>query len=297
MKLKQPQLVYGHGFIHAVRAAEIRWASAPEVTFRGPHRLLNSLFKTDHQQTPIVMSMNPFRPTQRRWRIAWLLALGVLVNYFDRVNLSVSHDALITTFGISNIAFGYLSGAYNWTYALCQLPVGVVLDRFGIRRIGRVSTFIWSVASFAAAAASGLGSFFGARFLLGVGEAPTFPASAKAIGHWFPPKERTFSTALFDSSAKFGLAIGAPLIGILLLRIGWRWSFAATGFISLAYFALFWRVYRDPQEDSHLTGEERQAHPGTQGARPAGNNPAACIAGVLAPPAKGVGACAGVWIV
>lgn len=202
--------------------------------------------------------MNPFRPSQRRWRIAWLLALGVLVNYFDRVNLSVSHDALITTFGISNIAFGYLSGAYNWTYAMCQLPVGVVLDRFGIRRIGRISTFIWSLASFAAAAATGLGSFFAARFLLGVGEAPTFPASAKAIGHWFPPKERTFSTALFDSAAKFGLAIGAPLIGILLLRIGWRWSFAATGFISLAYFALFWLVYRDPQEDPHLTGEERR---------------------------------------
>jgi sugar phosphate permease len=204
-----------------------------------------------------VISTNPFLPSQRRWRIAWLLALGVLVNYFDRVNLSVSHDALIATFGISNIAFGYLSGAYNWTYALCQLPVGVVLDRFGIRRVGRISSLIWSAASFAAAAATGLGSFFGARFLLGVGEAPTFPASAKAIGHWFPPKERTFSTAMFDSAAKFGLAIGAPLIGILLLKIGWRWSFAATGFISLAYFLLFWLVYRDPQEDLHLTDAER----------------------------------------
>ena len=113
-------------------------------------------------------------------------ALGVLVNYFDRVNLSVSHAALVTTFGISNITFGYLSGAYNWTYALCQLPIGVLLDRFGIRRVGRISTFLWSVASFAAAVTPELGGFFGARFLLGVGEAPTFPANAKAIGHWFP---------------------------------------------------------------------------------------------------------------
>ena len=205
-----------------------------------------------------MSSINPFRPSQRRWRIAWLLALGVLVNYFDRVNLAVSHAALITTFGISNVAFGFLSGAYNWTYALCQLPIGVVLDRFGIRRIGRISTFIWSMASFAAAVATGLGSFFGARFLLGVGEAPTFPASAKAIGHCIPPKERTFSTAVFDSAAKFGLAIGAPLIGVLLLKIGWRWSFAATGFISLGYFLLFWLVYRDPQEDPQLTVAERR---------------------------------------
>src|ERR1700749_3120693 len=84
----------------------------------------------------------------RRWRIAWLLGLGVLVNYFDRVNLSVSHDALVSAFGISDITFGYMLAAYNWSYALCQLPMGVVLDRFGVRRVGRVSTFIWSIACF-----------------------------------------------------------------------------------------------------------------------------------------------------
>src|SRR5580698_10353269 len=121
---------------------------------------------------------------RRRWRIAFLLAVGVLVNYFDRVNLSVAHAALITTFAISNITFGYLSSAYNWTYAACQLPIGVVLDKFGVRRVGRFGTFLWSAASFAAAATPNLSGFFGARFLLGVGEAPAFPANAKAIGLW-----------------------------------------------------------------------------------------------------------------
>lgn len=205
-----------------------------------------------------MISVNPFRPSQRRWRIAWLLGLGVLVNYFDRVNLSVSHDALITTFGISDVAFGYLSGAYNWTYAACQLPIGVLLDRFGIRRIGRFSTLIWSIASFGAAVTSGLGGFFGARFLLGVGEAPTFPANAKAIGHWFPARERGFATALNDSAAKFASAIGVPLIGMILLKVGWRWSFAMTGFVSFAYFLLFWKVYRDPQDDLWLSEAERR---------------------------------------
>ncbi len=47
----------------------------------------------------------------RRWRIAWLLGIGVLVNYFDRVNLSVSSNALVATFGISDVVFGYLSSA------------------------------------------------------------------------------------------------------------------------------------------------------------------------------------------
>ncbi len=193
----------------------------------------------------------------RRWRIALLLAVGVLVNYFDRVNLSVSHGALYTAFGISDIAFGYLSGAYNWTYALCQLPIGVLLDRFGVKRIGRVSILLWSAASFAAALSPNLGGLFGARLLLGVGEAPTFPANAKAIGEWFPVAERSFATSLFDAAAKFASAIGVPLLGLLLIGVGWRWSFAMTGVVSVLYFAYFRAVYCDPPEDEQLTNEER----------------------------------------
>jgi ACS family D-galactonate transporter-like MFS transporter len=194
----------------------------------------------------------------RRWTIAWLLGLGVLVNYFDRVNLSVSHAALNETFGISDVVFGYLSSAYNLTYAMCQLPVGLLLDRFGVRRIGRISTLIWSMASFAAALSSSITGFFGARFLLGVGEAPTFPANAKAIGLWFPAKERSFATSIFDAAAKFASAIGVPVIGVLLVKVGWRWSFAATGLVSLLYFGIFSKVYRDPDDDARLTQAERE---------------------------------------
>jgi MFS transporter, ACS family, D-galactonate transporter len=193
---------------------------------------------------------------RRRWRIGWLLGLGVLINYFDRVNLSVAHDALLAQFGISDIVFGYLLGAYNWTYALCQLPIGVILDRFGVKRVGRIGTFIWSVASFGAAITPNIPGFFAARFLLGIGEAPTFPANAKAVGHWFPRQERSFATSLFDAAAKFAPAIGVPLIGALLLAAGWRISFAATGVVSFLYFLLFYAIYREPHEDSQLTAAE-----------------------------------------
>lgn len=193
---------------------------------------------------------------RRRWGIAWLLGIGVLVNYFDRVNLSASHAALIVSFGISDVAFGYLAGAYNITYCLCQLPIGVILDRFGVRRVGRVGAFLWSLATFAAAVTPSLGGLFGARFLLGVGEAPTFPASAKAVGYWFPPRERSLATALFDGMAKFASVIGVPLVGYVLIKTSWRWSFALTGLISVAYLLLFWRVYRDPAEDPRLTRAE-----------------------------------------
>jgi MFS family permease len=193
---------------------------------------------------------------RRRWRIAWLLGLGVLVNYLDRVNLTVSQDSLHTAFGISFSTFGILAAAYNYTYALCQLPIGVILDKFGIRRVGRISIFIWSIASFAAALASNVAWLFGARLLLGVGESPIFPSSAKAVGRWFPPQERSLATSIFDSAAKFSSALGVPLLGLLLVWMGWRWSFAATGVISLLYLLLFNAVYRDPTDDPHLAEAE-----------------------------------------
>ncbi len=208
-----------------------------------------------------LADQHPDRQTslpRRRWRIAWLLGFGVLVTYFDRVNLSVSHASLIAAFGISDVAFGYLSSAYNFTYAFLQIPIGVILDKFGVRRVGRAGAFIWSLATFGAAVTPTLSGFFGARLLLGVGEAPTFPGNAKAIGAWFPPKERSLSTAMFDAAAKFSSVIGVPLMGIVLLMAGWRWSFALTGVLSFVYFLFFWRIYKEPGEDPGLSEAERQ---------------------------------------
>jgi len=188
-----------------------------------------------------------YAPTERyRWTIGVLLGVGVLVNYFDRVNLSVSHDALVGTFGITPQVFGQLSAAYSWTYAACQLPTGVVLDAFGVRRVTLWSVLIWGVASLAAAFAPSVLFFFLARLLLGVGEAPTFPANAKAVGSWFSANERSMATALFDSAAKLANAIGIPLLGLLLLRVGWRWSFGFTAALSFAYLGLFALLYREP---------------------------------------------------
>src|ERR1700719_4856767 len=121
---------------------------------------------------PQLIASHLRKVPRRRWGIALLLGFGILVNYFDRVNLSVSRDALQDAFGISAVMFGYLSSAYNWTYALLQLPSGLLLDRFGVRRVGIISAMIWSVASFAAAVSTGMSGLFGARFLLGIGEAP-----------------------------------------------------------------------------------------------------------------------------
>jgi MFS transporter, ACS family, D-galactonate transporter len=213
---------------------------------------------TPAQQSNPVFAPETARLDRRRWMIASLLGFGVLVNYFDRVNVSVSQQALHAAFGVTTIQFGYLLSAYSWTYALMQVPCGVLLDKFGVRPVGRISTLLWSMACFGSALSTGIPTFFASRLLLGVGEAPTFPGSAKAIGYWFPARERSLATAIFDGAAKLGPAVGVPLVGVVLLHFGWRWSFAATGFVSFAYFIAFWWLYRNPSEDAGLSAAEKQ---------------------------------------
>jgi sugar phosphate permease len=196
--------------------------------------------------------------TSRRWRIAVLLGIGVIINFFDRVNLSVAVTPLKSEFGLSTVAIGYLLSTYSWTYVLLQLPSGPVLDRFGVKPVIRISAFLWSVASFVTGVARGFAGIISARLLLGVAEAPTFPGNAKAIGLWFPRSERGLATAIFDASAKFASAIGIPLVAVVVHYWGWRASFLVTGVLSLGYFALFWRVYRDPADDPLLSSAERE---------------------------------------
>ncbi len=184
-----------------------------------------------------------------RWGIAVLLGAGVLVNYFDRVNLSIAHGALQSAFGISDVTFGYLLSAYSWTYAAMQLPSGSLLDRWGVRRVMLAAILLWSLASGLAAIAPTLVILFAARLLLGVGEAPTFPANAKAVGLWFPERERGMPTATFDAAAKLSIGLGTPILGLILLRWGMRANFATTAVLSLAYAGVFALVYRDPRVD------------------------------------------------
>jgi len=126
-------------------------------------------------------------------------------------------------------------------------------------RIGlALAVIFWSVVNILTGFASSVFGFASFRFLLGIGEASTFPANAKALGYWFPQAERSLATAITDSAAKFSTAIGVPFLGLLLLRFGWRWSFAVTGLISFLYFVLFYWTYFNPREDRGLSQEEFQ---------------------------------------
>jgi sugar phosphate permease len=193
----------------------------------------------------------------RRWIIGVLLGVGILINYFDRINISVAAPQLQQEFGLSPEELGLLFSAFFWSYSLLQVPGGMVLDRFGVTRVGRWGAFLWGVASAITAVSSGFAGIFAARVLLGVAEAPAFPANQKATGYWFPRNERARSTAIFDSAAKFSNVIGVPLVAFAIVSLGWRWGFGITAVLSLAYFIAYWAIYRDPSQDTRLSTAER----------------------------------------
>jgi MFS family permease len=213
----------------------------------------------------------PPRPPRRRWGVAVLLGLGVLISFFDRSNLSVAAPELEKTFGLSAKETGLLFSAFYWSYALLQIPVGLLVDRLGVTRIGRWGAFLWSAASALTAAATGFGGILGSRMLLGIAEAPSFPVVSKATGQWFPRRERARATAIFDASAKFSGAIGIPFIAFFVVRYGWRSGFLVTSALSLAYFVLFFLLYRDPGSDPRLDPRELE-HIRSGGAAPEGRH-------------------------
>ena len=203
-------------------------------------------------------SPQSFKIPGRRWRIGWLLGVGILVNYFDRISLSVAAPQLQQEFGLSNGELGLLFSAFFWSYALLQIPTGVILDRFGATRIGRLGALLWGVAATLTACAGGFAGIFAARVLLGVAEAPGFPVSAKATGYWFPRRERAMATAIFDAAAKFSNVIGVPLVALAVVHLGWRWGFGVSAILSVLYFFAFYLIYRDPSADRKLSAAERQ---------------------------------------
>jgi sugar phosphate permease len=200
----------------------------------------------------MTVGSSPAAIPHRRWWIGVLLGSGILFNYFDRINLSVAAPQLQQEFGLSAEDVGLMFSVFFWSYALLQIPVGVILDRFGVMPIGRIGAALWSVATALTALAGGFAGIVAARILLGVAEASAFPGNAKATGYWFPRSERGLATAIFDSAAKFSNVIGAPLVALAVINFGWRGAFWSMAVLNLAYFAAYCLWYRDPGADKGL---------------------------------------------
>ncbi len=197
-----------------------------------------------------------------------LLLISGVINYVDRASLAVGLPLIRHDLGISIAHSGVLLSAFLFVYAICQLPVGAVVDRFGARLVLSAGLALWSMAQVVGGLVSSFRQFLLVRGLLGVGESPQYPSSARVVTDWFAQRDRGVATGIWNCSSSLGTAIAAPLLTILMLRLGWRWMFITMGIAGLAVGIVFYNLYRDPKhlrlsaaELEYLPGSDREAKP------------------------------------
>ncbi|MEO8631424.1 MAG: MFS transporter, partial [Betaproteobacteria bacterium] len=126
------------------------------------------------------------------WRRGWIsvfLFTLAMINYVDRVALSVAAKAVSTEFGLSPVAMGYLFSSFLWTYLLCLIPMGILVDYFGAKKVNAAGITLWSLATMATGLAGNFASLIATRLAMGVGEATTFPAGGRMVREWIPASE------------------------------------------------------------------------------------------------------------
>jgi ACS family glucarate transporter-like MFS transporter len=194
------------------------------------------------------------RKSHVRIFIVAMLFLVTTVNYADRATLSIAGSALSAELSLSPIAMGYVFSAFGWSYVIAQVPGGWLLDRFGSRWVYACSIIVWSLFTMM----QGWIGFFGAgtavvvlfalRFLVGLAEAPSFPANARIVAAWFPANERGTASAFFNSGQYFATVMFAPLMGWIAHDFGWRYIFYVMGVLGLMMGLVWIRTVYGPNE-------------------------------------------------
>jgi MFS family permease len=192
---------------------------------------------------------------KRIWIYVFLFTL-TLINYIDRVSLSVASHALKEEFDISPVAMGYLFSSFVWLYFIALIPMGYLVGRFGPKTVNSYGIGVWSIATVCTAFTTGFFSLISCRLIMGAGEATTYPAGARVVRDWMPVKERGMATAVFHSGSLVGPAVGAIGFGWLITSFGWRVAFLVAGAIGFVWLAAWLKWYAHPSKAPWLSSAE-----------------------------------------
>src|SRR5215203_2333358 len=198
-----------------------------------------------------------FKINGLRWVIVGMIFLATLINYIDRLTVSVLAPKITEDLHLTNTEFGGIATWFLFAYTISQALSGKLYDRIGIKKGFTVSIIVWSLAAIAHAWSIGLRSLSAFRFLLGLGEAGNWPGAAKTVAEWFPARQRAFGMAIFNSGAAIGSIVAPPIIVGLYTYFGhWQPVFIATGLLGFAWLAIWWLVYDTPEDHKWLTRSE-----------------------------------------
>ena len=199
-----------------------------------------------------------------RYAIVGMLFLVTAVNYADRATLSIAGPALSKELGLDAVAMGFVFSAFGWSYVIGQLPGGWLLDRFGSKLVYFASIFVWSLFTMmqggitfvTATTTASVVLLFALRFLVGLSEAPSFPANGRIVAAWFPANERGTASAVFNSAQYFATVLFAPIMGWITHTYGWHYVFYFMGAIGILVSIAWLKVVYGPREHPGINTAE-----------------------------------------
>jgi len=202
------------------------------------------------------------RTARYRWVVIALLLMNSVINALDRGSLAIANPLIAAELHLSPAQMGILLSAFLWAYALAQLPSGMLIDRFGPRRLITASIISWSLAQMAGGLSRGLGEFFAARMALGLFEAPNAPSAAAVLTSWFRRDKRGLPISMVFSGGQLGALLGPPLLTSLMLTFGWRSMFLICAVAGLVIVTIWTLLYRSPAQFGLAAGEQAEIEAG-----------------------------------
>lgn len=202
---------------------------------------------------PAIRSM----PSRVRLHVLGLTFVMAFMMYMERGAIGAAAPTIMREFHLDKITMGWSISAFNWSYALFQVPGGWLADRFGSRIVLGVSMAWWAVFTAATGVSYNATSLGLTRFLFGMGEASAFPAGSRALVRWLPRRQRAFGQGFQHSGSRLGAAT-APLFVVLLISVwGWRSVFFVFGVAGLLWAIAWYGYYRNlPVKHSKVNAEE-----------------------------------------
>jgi ACS family D-galactonate transporter-like MFS transporter len=188
------------------------------------------------------------RPTRSRFAIMALLFVCVVINYLDRSNISITAPAMRAELGLDTARMGYVLSAFGWTYALCQIPGGWLVDRVAPRVLYATLIVLWSIATIAVGFTTSVAGLIAVRLLVGALESPSYPINNRVVTTWFPERERATAIGFYTSGQYVGLAFLTPVLVLIQTRAGWHTVFVVTGSIGVLWGLAWYALYRQPHD-------------------------------------------------
>ncbi len=171
-----------------------------------------------------------------------LMAISLFINYIDRGNLATGATQIRADLNLSATAYGALAAGFYFTYAFCQLPAGVLSDRFGGKLMLGIGALLWSVSTLMTGFVEGFMGLFILRLMLGMGESVAFTTTSKIIASNVPPAQMGLANGVIGFGYLVGPAVGTLLGGVMMAHWGWRVTFVLFGIVSLLWLIPWSRV-------------------------------------------------------